>query len=106
MALKAKTPTPTSTSTEAVPVNEADGDLATQEVIDSPPPVANDHVEEGSGLFDEFEKPAPKRSLGARVKDIEKRYGKEFTEVIIDIHDHVFGAVPEYVESETEEAPE
>lgn len=34
---------------------------------------------------------APKRLIKDRIKDIEKRWGKEFTEVMADLHDHVFG---------------
>lgn len=37
---------------------------------------------------------SPKRSIQDRVKDIEKRWGKELTEVMVDLHDHVFGTSP------------
>jgi hypothetical protein len=38
--------------------------------------------------------PEPKkvRKVGDRVKDIETRWGKDIQEVLIDIHDHIFGA--------------
>jgi hypothetical protein len=42
----------------------------------------------------------PRRSVGARIRDIEKRWGKNFEDVIIDLHDHVFGASPEHNESD------
>lgn len=32
-----------------------------------------------------------KRSLADRVKDIETRWGKSLDEVVVDLHDHVFG---------------
>jgi len=37
---------------------------------------------------------ASKRGVKDRIKDIEKRWGKEFTEVMVELHDHVFGASP------------
>jgi hypothetical protein len=36
----------------------------------------------------------PKRNVKDRIKDIEKWWGKEFTEVMVDLHDHVFGVKP------------
>ena len=33
----------------------------------------------------------PKRSVADRVKDSETRWGKEIQEVMIELHDHVFG---------------
>lgn len=38
--------------------------------------------------------PEPKapRSISDRVKDVEKRWGKSIQEVMVDIHDHIFGA--------------
>ena len=33
-------------------------------------------------------------SLVSRIRAIEKRWGKEFMEVMADIHDHLFGATP------------
>ena len=35
--------------------------------------------------------PVPKRSVKDRIKDIETRWGKGFEEIMIDLHDHVFG---------------
>lgn len=35
-----------------------------------------------------------KRSLNDKIKDVEKRWGKDFDEVLIDLHDHVFGTSP------------
>jgi hypothetical protein len=37
------------------------------------------------------EDPKPKRSIHDRIKDIEKRWGKGWEEVLTDVHDHVFG---------------
>lgn len=42
----------------------------------------------------------PKRSVTARIRDIEKRWGKSLEEVLIDIHDHVFGASDLHDESD------
>lgn len=42
-----------------------------------------------------------KRSVQDRIKNIEKRWGKEFTEVLADMHDHIFGN--EEATDETEE---
>lgn len=35
-----------------------------------------------------------KPSTGERIAAIEKRWGKKFEEVLIDIHDHIYGATP------------
>lgn len=43
-----------------------------------------------------------KPDVGKRIRAIEKRHGKEFTEVLADMHDHIFGATSE----EPEEAGE
>lgn len=44
--------------------------------------------------------PKPKRHIRDRIKDIEKRWGKEFTEIMVDVHDHVFGTSPPHDEDE------
>jgi hypothetical protein len=33
----------------------------------------------------------PPRSIGARIRDVEKRWSKDFEHVLLDIHDHIFG---------------
>ena len=32
--------------------------------------------------------------LAQRIRDIEARWGKEFTEVLVDLHDHILGKSP------------
>ena len=38
--------------------------------------------------------PEDKEDLAADIAAIEKRYGKEFMAVLVDLHDHVFGTTP------------
>lgn len=44
--------------------------------------------------------PPPPRSIGARIRDVEKRWGKNFEHVMLDLHDHVFGTSPPHDESD------
>lgn len=43
--------------------------------------------------------PSQKRSLRDRVRDAETRWEKDFEEIILDIHDHVFGTSPPHEET-------
>lgn len=83
-----KTPAPKDPIDESNPQSpESESDAS--ETPSDPPPVSNENVEPGAEQFDE--PPKEKRSVKDRVKDIEVRWGKEFTEVMLNLHDHVFG---------------
>lgn len=64
-----------------------------------------DSVVADAGVAADAAAPAPaptpeKRKIQDRIKDIEKRWGKEFTEVVVDLHDHIFGKSPHHDEDE------
>jgi hypothetical protein len=47
-----------------------------------------------------------KKRVADRIKAIEKRHGKEFTEVLADMHDHVFGTTPDEPEEGADDGDE
>lgn len=82
-----KTPVPKDTTDESdtkgsEPESDADDGQAGSPSLEDPtlgvPPAAP-------------EPPKEKRSVKDRVRDAEVRWGKDFDEIILDIHDHVFG---------------
>lgn len=80
---------------------ESDAD-ASDEIVGTratptPPPVSNENVEPGAEQFDE--PPKEKRSTRDRIKDIETRWEKGMEEIMIDLHDHVFGTSPTHEET-------
>jgi hypothetical protein len=91
---------------------ESDADDEPEVVVTAPPPaappVSNANVEPGAEQFGDtepaegtepVEEPPAKRPIRDRIKDIETRWEKDFEEIMIDLHDHVFGTSPTHEET-------
>lgn len=62
-----------------------------------------DDLDLGDSPPDKGDPPKPPRSVGARIRDVEKRHGKDFEHILLDLHDHIFGTSPEHNESDDPE---
>lgn len=62
-------------------------------------PVTGDPAGAGGSVGVTEPEPPKKRSVRDRVRDAETRWEKDFDEIILDIHDHVFGTSPPHEET-------